>query len=282
MTEANSQIVYYISELVGKVRVTYPEFIALRNTPLTDEKKWIIAGICKNSYLKKEEPPIITSEFLHSQYKALSYPKNSSQKGMHFLKYMYDNGGKAFQPIALFNPYSEFTLCYAVNAKEMIGIIDGLITKNYISATKKEMSAGRSCYLQMTMTQEGIEFIENELPDTQMNSLINSITSTGDIEIDQKINHAMELFLSKPTSIEKLRSACEALSYILEPLRKELTLYFSSKDTNDFFNIVNQFDIRHNKDFTKTIEYPEQLEWIFYTLLNSINTYCKLKRNNNN
>ncbi len=49
-------------------------------------------------------------------------------------------------------------------------------------------------------------------------------------------------------------------------------------DTEDFFNIVNNFDIRHNKNRVKLINNEEQLEWIFYSLLNTINTYVKMKR----
>ena len=75
-----------------------------------------------------------------------------------------------------------------------------------------------------------------------------------------------------------MRSACETLSYILEPLREDLKNYFSQKDVSDFFQIVNTFDIRHNKYMTKNIVHIEQLEWVFYTLLNSINTFVKLKK----
>ncbi|MBK8343770.1 MAG: hypothetical protein IPL12_10940 [Bacteroidetes bacterium] len=60
-------------------------------------------------------------------------------------------------------------------------------------------------------------------------------------------------------------------------IKKDLFNYFDSKDVNAFFQIVNDFDIRHNKISTKVLEHPEQLEWVFYTLLNSINMYVKLK-----
>ena len=75
-----------------------------------------------------------------------------------------------------------------------------------------------------------------------------------------------------------MRSACENLSYVLEPLRKDCEVLFTKSDTNVFFKIINDFDIRHNKNTTKQIEFPEQLEWIFYSLLNTINTYTKLKQ----
>jgi hypothetical protein len=49
-------------------------------------------------------------------------------------------------------------------------------------------------------------------------------------------------------------------------------------DTEYFFRIVNEFSIRHNKLSTKRINSEEQLEWVFYCLLNTINTYVKMKR----
>jgi len=60
----------------------------------------------------------------------------------------------------------------------------------------------------------------------------------------------------------------------LEPLREELKKTFTS-DTKIFFRIVNEFNVKHNKERTKNIQHEEQLEWIFYSLLNTINTYSK-------
>jgi hypothetical protein len=85
------------------------------------------------------------------------------------------------------------------------------------------------------------------------------------------------LFFKEPQTMDRMRSACESLSFVLEPLREDLKKYFNSKDTEAFFNIVNNFDIRHNKEQTKDIQYQEQLEWIFYSLLNTITIYTKLK-----
>jgi len=62
-------------------------------------------------------------------------------------------------------------------------------------------------------------------------------------------------------------------------LREELKDYFANADVSTFFQLVNNFDIRHNKDYTNNLELPEQLEWVFYTLLNSISCFMKIKRN---
>jgi hypothetical protein len=113
-----------------------------------------------------------------------------------------------------------------------------------------------------------------------MVGLVNQDISTGYPDIDNQINHAKDLFFSEPPTFEKMRSACETLSYVLEPLRKDLSQYFSQKDINAFFQIVNTFDIRHNKEYTNELVTEEQLEWVFYTLLNTISTFVKLKNKN--
>jgi hypothetical protein len=132
-------------------------------------------------------------------------------------------------------------------------------------------------YLGVKMTNSGKEEAKKVLPKMPLFGLVNQTLTTGDIERDEKINHARELFFSEPLSMDKMRSACETLSYVLEPLQKSLKNYFGEKDISDFFKIVNTFDIRHNKDATKKIVDEEQLEWVFYSLLNTINTYAKLK-----
>ena len=106
---------------------------------------------------------------------------------------------------------------------------------------------------------------------------MNQEITTGDPAVDATIRQARKAFFDNPTSFDSKRSACEALSYVLEPLREELKDKFDS-DTEAFFNIVNNFNIRHNKLSTRRINNEEQLEWVFYSLLNTINTLVKMKR----
>jgi hypothetical protein len=127
------------------------------------------------------------------------------------------------------------------------------------------------------LTKYGIEEVEKGRPKMPMHDLVSQEISTGDPSIDATIEQARRLFFSEPTSFDSKRSACEALSYVLEPLRNELKDKFDS-DTEAFFNIVNTFNIRHNKLSTKRINNEEQLEWVFYSLLNTINTYVKMKK----
>lgn len=100
--------------------------------------------------------------------------------------------------------------------------------------------------------------------------------TTGDDKIDEMLTHAIKLFINIDSTLESKRSACESLSYILEPLRENMKNYFLEGHVSDFFKMVNEFNIRHNKKSTKKIEYEEQYEWIFITLLNTIDTYFKM------
>ena len=65
---------------------------------------------------------------------------------------------------------------------------------------------------------------------------------------------------------------------MLEPNRYDELKSLFEGDTEYFFRLVNEFNIRHNKVSTKKIEHEEQLEWLFYSLLNTINTFVKLKK----
>jgi hypothetical protein len=109
-----------------------------------------------------------------------------------------------------------------------------------------------------------------------MLSLATQYINTGNPQFDIKIDHAKKLFFKPDSTREDKRSACESLSFVLEPLREDLKSILSTSDVNDFFKIVNNFDIRHNKDYTKRIEFEEQLEWVFYSLLNTINTFTMI------
>lgn len=171
----------------------------------------------------------------------------------------------------------DFTLAFA-DPEEFKRIMDQLL-QDYsltIRATNN-LSNGRTLYRGVKLTSVGKEVVERGLPKMPLCGLVSQEISTGNIEIDKKINHARQLFFDEPQSMDKMRSACEILSYVLEPLRKDLTTFLAARDVSDFFQLVNTFDIRHNKETTIDLIYAEQLEWVFYTLLNSINTYTKLK-----
>jgi hypothetical protein len=266
--------------LVGKVKIALPTYQNFINSK--QFKHPILAGICRESFENKTEPPLINTDFLENGIKNINYPKTFIEKNLQLLKFMYKNKGNDYADFH-FNSIRDYPLVYATGEEEFNKIIDHLEGKNFIKIGNRQGMAGhRIVYQKVTLTDYGIEEIEKGLPKIPMIGLVNQEIFTGDIGIDSTINHAKQLFFEQPITLDKMPSACESLSYVLEPLRIECEKLFAKRDINDFFKIVNEFDIRHNKHSTKQIKYPEQLEWIFYSLLNTINTYTKLKKKEGN
>lgn len=265
--------VEYENVVVGHVKISLSVYEELLNG---DFERYLIAGICKERTLKGEEPVLITSDFIRKGYKLLNPPTEFEEKCSHFLKYLYQDGGKENREFE-FNTTRDFALAFA-DPEEFYRIMDQLKQDYHITIRNTQtLSQKRYLFQGVKVTNVGKELARKELPKIPMFGLVNQEITTGDAEIDAKINHARKLFFDEPQTMDRMRSACETLSYVLEPLRGDLSSAFSSADVSDFFKLVNTFDIRHNKESTKDLKHPEQLEWVFYTLLNSINTYTKLK-----
>jgi hypothetical protein len=259
---------------VGKVKIGIPTFLNFINNENLNHP--ILAGICRNAFENEIEPPTITQDFITTEFKNLSIPKSFKEKWLHFLEIIYSKGGKDYKPLTIVNS-RDYPLCYCEDGNEFSRILEYLEENFYIKYQDEKMSFDTTIYRNLLLTDSGIEEVEKDFPKIPMISLVNQAITTGNAEIDQKINHAKEMFFREPQTMDRMRSACETMSFILEPIRQDIKNYISEKDTEDFFNIVNNFDVRHNKDKTINIQHPEQLEWIFYSLLNSINTYTKLK-----
>lgn len=267
----------YETHNVGKVKITIPAYHVLLNNEV--KEKPLIAGICKDRTIRDLEPILITSDFISEGYKKLNPPIDFEEKCSHFLKYLYQNGGRENKEFQFYSS-GDFALAFA-DKNEFERIFDQMVQDNYIHIRTTRNLANRSkFYMGVTVTNFGRDEAKKELPKMPLFGLVSQEISTGDYEIDKSINHAREIFFDEPQTMDKMRSACETLSFVLEPLRNNLSTFLASRDVSDFFLIVNTFDIRHNKETTKKLVYPEQLEWVFYTLLNSINTYVKLKNKN--
>lgn len=239
-------------------------------------ERFVIAGICKHRSIIGLEPILIDRHFINSGYKQENPPIEFDDKCSGLLKNLYLIGGKENIPIEL-RDGRDFTLAYC-NSDDFKNVIDQVSRNNQITISRvNTMSRNMKMYMDVKLTSSGKQEALKHFPKMPMVGLVNQDISTRDIEIDKKINHAKKLFFREPTTMDNMRSSCETLSYVLEPLRENLKEYFSVKDVSDFFQIVNTFDIRHNKDVTKNLTEPEQLEWVFYTLLNTINTYTKIK-----
>jgi len=270
-----SATIEYETEFVGKVKITIPAYMELFKG---DFERYLIAGICKQRTINGLEPILIDNSFIQEGYKKFA-PSSFDEKCMLLNKVLYQLFGKENIEFELMAG-KHFALGYA-NPEEFSRLMDQLITERFLTVKNlKKMSRfdGSEIYIGVKMTSYGKEEAKKALPKMPLFGLVNQEIETGNKKIDEKINHARTLFFSEPQTIDNMRSACETLSFILEPYRDSLKSYFSSKDVSDFFQLVNGFDIRHNKDATKKIEEPEQLEWVFYSLLNTINTFAKLEK----
>jgi hypothetical protein len=260
---------------VGIVNVSNYVLESIKVKPIP--KPWILAGICRYAFVNNSEPPILTTNFIDNFLNTVEYPKNFKEKAFVLLKYIYDSGGNDYRPVNLF-AIEDFPLAFAEDPKEFNRLMDYIEEHGFMTCKNKVNSLGDfSNYYDILLTDDGIAEIEKDKPNIPMIGLAIQEIHTGNPQLDIKIDHAKKLFFKSNSSKEDKRSACESLSFALEPLREELKSFLSTSDVSDFFNIVNNFDIRHNKDHTKRLEHDEQLEWVFYALLNTINTYSKLK-----
>jgi hypothetical protein len=262
---------FYETAKTGKVHFTDIAFPAASG--LNPEEKCILTGICRNRTIKGEPPLMITAALL-TQLMNQEIPYGFDERARHLLKYLYDNGGKEYKSFNL-NSSNDCPITYS-SSDEFERIIRYLESEDFIKGKSTRTNAG-TFYQGLSLTKSGIDEVEKGLQKIPMFGMVSQKIRTGDSSIDSQIEHARKSFFDIHATLESKRSACETLSFILEPLRNELKTLFQG-DTEHFFNIVNNFSIRHNKNTTKSIQHEEQLEWVFYSLLNTINTYYKLKR----
>lgn len=124
-----------------------------------------------------------------------------------------------------------------------------------------------------------------ELPNDALLSLVSSINEESGLEtIIEKLKTAIKMYLHFTSNHEEKRKAINILADILEPLRAELKEMlnkeweFNKKDHNNMiFEIVNKFNIRHNKE---VMNYSEEIwfEWMFHYYISVIKTYYRLKK----
>lgn len=262
---------FYETHKTGKVQFTDVAFSAA--SKLSAEEKCILTGICRNRTIKGEVPIIITAAFL-TQLMNQEIPYSFEERARHLLQYLYENGGKEYMSFNL-NSSNDSPITYSSmdEFERILRYLESERLVQYISTRTNTCTF----YQGLSFTKVGIDEIEKGLHKMPMFGLVDQKIKTGDITIDGQIEHARKSFFDSHSTLESKRSACETLSFILEPLRNELKTLFQG-DTEYFFNIVNNFSIRHNKNTTKNIQHEEQLEWVFYSLLNTINTYYKLRK----
>jgi hypothetical protein len=237
----------------------------------------ILAGMCRSYNELKQTPPLIDTSLVDNS-STLNPPSTPKEKLFHFLKLIYDMGGKdlvAFDFVST----KDYPLVYGKDAGEFNDILKLADSKSLIEiGNRLPMAQNTVQYRNVRLTDYGIQEVEQVRPSIPMRDLLSNEFFTGDLKIDGQISHAKKLFLQEPRTTENLRSACEQLSFIAEPIRSELEKSKGNDvDFDTFFNIVNNFEVRHNKVSNKPIHFSEQYEFIFYGLLNALIFYYKSK-----
>lgn len=115
-----------------------------------------------------------------------------------------------------------------------------------------------------------------ELVDNGLSNLLAQEYDNSDIYTD--ISEAKQEFLKYGATQEDKKDALIRLGNIMEPLRAEMTTKLSKRDTADIFNLLNNFQLRHNNasqktDYDKEIFYP----WMFYQMLAALDAFLKIK-----
>ena len=270
--EGSDMVFNYETSATGKVRLTD---IAIREAvQLSEEEKYILAGISRNRSIKNGDIFVFNTAFLKKLY-AQDIPYAFEERARHLLQYLYDNGGREYTEHHM-DSVRDSPITYS-SPNEFDRIIKYLKSENWIEFNHINRTQTGNFYQGLMITKAGIEEIKKGLPKMPMFGLVNQKIATGNADTDLIIETARQLFFDDHSTLEDKRSACEKLSYVIEPLRKELEGLFDG-DTDAFFNIVNNFNVRNNKERTKRIQHEEQLEWVFYSMLNTINTYAKIKR----
>jgi len=274
MYQPNARVMEYLyeTETTGKILISDVALSGANN--LGNGEKQIIRGLARNSAIRKEAPYTISYK-LYSQLNNQDIPYGFDARVKHLLKYLYDHGGKEYVAFEL-SSERDSAISYS-SRDEFERIIKCLVSEGWIIYNNLTATKNTYLYHQVQITRGGIQEIEKGQPVMPLIHIVNASIKTGTPDIDAKIEHAKRLFFEPPSSLDHKRSACETLSFVIEGYRKELSGIFHG-DTEIFFQIVNQFHIRHNNNKTKAIEHEEQLEWIFYGLLNTVHTYVKMKK----
>ncbi|MED0958425.1 hypothetical protein [Bacillus paramycoides] len=102
--------------------------------------------------------------------------------------------------------------------------------------------------------------------------------SYDDSDTITEINKTKHEFLKYGATLDDKKDALIRLGNIMEPLRAEMTTKISKEDTSAIFNILNNFQLRHNNanqktDYDKDIYYP----WMFYQMLAALDAFLKIK-----
>jgi len=235
----------------------------------------VLAGYCRRCHENKAEPVVLVDDSVERIKREKDYPQNFDEKKSYMLRLIYSTGGAQYVAHE-YNSSIDYTLCFAENHDEFERILFALSKEGFVEYAKQPQHTEHH-FSGLRLTPQGIADVNRKLPRDIVTGLVKGVISTGIPDADERIKHAIELYEERPESMEHLRSACLALTGVLERYRDDLSPTFTNRDTDTFFRLVNEFDVRHSKDRIMQVEHPEQLDWMYITFLNSIRTYFKLK-----
>jgi len=273
----NPMLIRYNNKAIGKIEIPTTSMTTLQSGGFEVEK-YVIAGLSRQHWENYHSLFKINHDVLMNRYKEYEYPKHFEEKANFFLKFLFEHGGKEYKTFDII-PEFDYTLAFGKDSDELKRILLKLEDEGYIRFMNfNDNEAGEILRTDVMLTKDGISALKELIPNIPMVGLVDQEIRTGDDATDQKIIHSKRLFFKPDSTTDDKRSACESLCFVLEPLRDELSAFLTKKDTEGFFDIVNNYEIRHNKANIKKFEHEEQLEWVYYTLLNSVTLYWKLKK----
>lgn len=269
-----SSLLSYQNAAVGKVLIGALYYQMLINM---GQRRPILAGYCRHEHIAGREPMVLVHGPAEELERTLKCPKTLREKEEYLLRYLYDNGGSQGKWFDL-QSQRDYPLCFSSGPEEFEAVMANLNDREKLECRATRLAGRSNSNFRLRLRANALDDLEAHLAHGPLLGMTSQVIVTSNPEWNTRISHAIDLFDVQPRTKERMRSAVNELSAVLEPLRSKLEGSFGRKDTNTFFQLVNDFDVRHNKTETNRIEYEEQLEWLYYCFLNTLNTYSKLDR----
>ena len=162
----------YVSKNLGHIEWTELAFRA--GQYLTEEEKYIIAGVCRNNKEKGIQPTQIAIADLQN-CKSLNIPYSFEERCRWFLQYLYDKTGKDFRSIS-FNTWSDCGLTYS-GPDEFKRIVKFLASEELIEWESEIKSKPSNFYQDVRITKKGKEALRR--PKISLNDLQSQVQTKG-------------------------------------------------------------------------------------------------------
>ncbi|MCY6958885.1 hypothetical protein [Clostridium brassicae] len=261
---------------------------------LSDLKEYFIQTYI---YFLKKDYFEIAFRGLYKNNKLVLAPTMKPSPEIYLLKHLHNN--KVYPIDEHYNRYSKGDLFSVIEILyEHIGKIDSDALSPYEyddlikDEAQKEFREHINSFLRF---YEDGYFLDNKghvivLPNDGLLDLIQKECPKNITDnIVEKIRSAIKMYFSFSSTLVEKQKAIAVLADVMEPLREDMKEIFNSewnfnKNKHDklIFNIVNNFEIRHedkpnknqNKEYDKSIWY----EWMFHYYLSTIYAYYRLKQ----